>query len=85
MHYDIKTCKALATQDILTYFTTRTLPYHLYADGFELFVFGASLTSVSLSKKSFLTDCKNRRALLSYFFFILATKIPADISIKAAK
>ena len=50
MHSDIKTYKTLATQDILTYCTTHSLPYHLYADGSELFVFGASLTSASLSK-----------------------------------
>ena len=39
------TFKKLATQDVLTYCTTRSLPYHLYADGSELFVFGASLPS----------------------------------------
>ena len=50
--------KQLATQGILTYCTTRSLPYHLYADGSELFVLMALVTSVSLSKKIFLTDCK---------------------------
>ena len=50
--------KKLATQGILTYCTTRTLPYHLYADECELLVLTAPLTSVSLSKKIFLTDCK---------------------------
>ena len=35
----------LATQDILTYCTTRLLPYYLYADEGELFVFDASLPS----------------------------------------
>ena len=49
--FNAPSLKKLATQDILTYCTTRTLPYHLYADGFELFVFGAPLTSASLSKK----------------------------------
>ena len=39
----------LATQYILTYCTNRTLTYHLYADECDLFVFGASLPSVSLS------------------------------------
>jgi len=42
--------KALAVQGVLTYCTTRLLPYHLYADGVELFVFGAPLTSGSLPK-----------------------------------
>ena len=43
----------LATQDILTYCTNRPLPYHLYADEGGLLVFGASLTSGSLSKITF--------------------------------
>jgi len=30
----------------------------MYADAFGLFVFGAFFTSVSLSKMTFLTDCK---------------------------
>ena len=42
-------CKKLAFQGVLTYCTTRTLPYHLYADECELLVFGVSLTSVGLS------------------------------------
>jgi len=42
--------KNLAVQGILTYYTTRLLPYHLYADEGELLVFGASLTSGSLAK-----------------------------------
>ena len=46
----------LAAQGILTYFATRTLPYHLYADACELLILSAPLTSASLSKKSFLTD-----------------------------
>ena len=46
----------LAEQAILTYCTNRSLPYHLYADGSGLLVFVASLTSGSLSKKSFSTD-----------------------------
>ena len=46
----------LAAQGILTYCTTRTLPYHPYADECELLVLPALLTSVSLSKISFLTD-----------------------------
>ena len=45
--------KKLAAQGILTYCTTRTLPYHLYADECELFVLTAPLTSVSLSKRGF--------------------------------
>ena len=50
--------KSLATQDILTYCWVRTLPYHLYADGFDLFVFGASLPSASLSKNKFFDRLK---------------------------
>ena len=46
----------LAAQGILTYFPTRTLPYHLYADACELLVLSAPLTSVSRSKKNFLTN-----------------------------
>ena len=46
--------KKLATQGILTCCATRTLPYHLYADECELLALTASLTSVSLSKKSLL-------------------------------
>ena len=45
--------KTLAAQGILTYCATRPLPYHLYADEGELLVFGAPLTSGSLSKKEF--------------------------------
>ncbi len=56
MVFDGCEVKKLATQDILTYFATRTLPYHLYADESELLGLTAPLTSVSLSKKSFLTD-----------------------------
>ncbi len=41
----------LATQGILTYCTTRTLTYYLYADACELLVLTTPLTSVSLSKK----------------------------------
>ncbi len=43
----------LATQGILTYCTTRTLTYHLYADACELLVLTAPLPSVSLSKNQF--------------------------------
>ncbi len=45
--------KVLAAQGILTYCTKRNLPYHLYADGCVLFVFGAFLASASLSKRLF--------------------------------
>jgi len=48
--------KKLALQGILTYCATRPLPYHLYADEGALLVLPAPLTSVSLSKTSFLTD-----------------------------
>ena len=34
----------------------------MYADGFDLFVFGASLTSDSLSKTAFLTDWGGAKA-----------------------
>ena len=34
----------------LTYYTTRTLPYYLYADECELFVLPPSLTSAHISK-----------------------------------
>ena len=37
----------LAAQGILTYGTTPTLPYHLYADEWELLVLPAPLTSVA--------------------------------------
>ena len=36
----------MLTQDVLAYITTRTLPYHLYADECELLVFEGFLTSV---------------------------------------
>ena len=45
--------KKLAAQGFLTYCTTRTLPYHLYADECELLVLTALLTSGSLSKNKF--------------------------------
>ena len=32
----------------------------MYADAFDLFVFGVSLTSASLSKNTLLTDCGSR-------------------------
>ena len=75
--------KKLATQGILTYCTTRTLPYHLYADGFELLVFGASLTSGSLSK-SFLTDCKTapgNRCGFSYRIRQISPEAPSLITL----
>ncbi len=40
--------KALAAQGLLAYCTKRNLPYHLYADGCVLLVFGAFLASASL-------------------------------------
>ena len=49
--------KMLALQGILTYCAIRPLPYHLYADEGGLLVLSAPLTSASLSKISFLTDC----------------------------
>ena len=45
----------------MTYIATPTLPYHLYADEWELLVLTASLTSASLSKNKFfdrLTEVK---------------------------
>ncbi len=45
--------KVLAAQGLLAYCTKRNLPYHLYADGCVLLVFGALATSDSLSKKLF--------------------------------
>ena len=53
MIFDRYGVKKLAAQGILTYSINRTLPYHLYADEFDLFVFGASLPSASLSKNEF--------------------------------
>ena len=50
--------KKLAAQGFLTYCTTRSLPYHLYADGSELFVLMALVTSVSLSKNKFFDRLK---------------------------
>ncbi len=49
-------CRGLALQGILTYCANRVLPYSMYADGRGLLVFGAPLTSASLSKNTFLTD-----------------------------
>ena len=66
--------KLLATQDILTYCTTRSLPYHLYADGSELFVFGASLTAAGMSKRDFLTYRK-KQAFIGSLFLLRVTKI----------
>ncbi len=40
-------------QGILTYCATPTLPYHLYADEWELLVLPAPLPSVRVSKKEF--------------------------------
>lgn len=40
----------LAPQSILTYCTTRTLPYYLYADECELFVLPPPLTSARILK-----------------------------------
>ena len=50
--------KKLAAQGFLTYCTTRSLPYHLYADGSELFVLVALVTSFSLSKNKFFDRLK---------------------------
>jgi len=47
--------KVLATQGILTYCATPTLPYHLYADEWESLVLTAFVTSASLPKNFFLT------------------------------
>jgi len=45
--------KVLATQGILTYCTTPTLPYHLYADEWELLVLTAFVTSATGDKNKF--------------------------------
>ncbi len=45
MFFDECGDKKLATQGILTYCATRTLPYHLYANECELLVLTAPLTS----------------------------------------
>ena len=58
----------LAMQGILTYCTTRTLPYHLYADECELFVLTAPLTSVRLSKE-FFDSLRNRERMLPVFLY----------------
>ena len=41
---------------VLPYCTNRRTTVPMYADAFGLFVFGAFLTSISLSKMTFLTD-----------------------------
>ena len=58
-HTDFQTFspKKLAVWGVLTYCANRMTTVPLYAYAFGLLVFGAPLTSVSLSKKSFLTDC----------------------------
>ena len=45
--------KMLALQSILTSCANRRTSVPMYADAFGLLVFGAPLTSASLSKKSF--------------------------------
>ncbi len=55
----------LAAQGILTYCTKRDLPYHLYADGCVLFVFGAFLTSARVWK------ILSRQAGVNRFLFAL--------------
>jgi hypothetical protein len=55
--------KKLAARGVLTYCANRMTTVPLYAYAFGLLVFGAPLTSVSLSKKSFLTDCKEETDL----------------------
>ena len=71
-----KKVKNLAAQDILTYCTTRILPYHLYADGFELFVLTALLTSGSLSKKWFFDKLKKKDLPgKSFFFYSFMTEV----------
>ena len=52
--FDKQEVKKLAAQGFLTYCTTRSLPYHQYADGSELLVLAAPLTSVSLSPPVFI-------------------------------
>ena len=47
------THKKLAPQGVLTYCATRSLPYHLYANGSELLVLTPLLTSARLSKTEF--------------------------------
>ncbi len=45
----------------------------MYADTFELLVFVAPLTSASLPKKVFLTDCKG--AVKAPFVYLISAKI----------
>ena len=61
--------KKLAAQGILTYCATRPLPYHLYADEGALLVLPTLVTSVILSKTSFLTECKDLCASAQRSFF----------------
>ena len=60
--------KKLAVQGVLTYCTTRTLPYHLYADECELLVFGASLPSVGFIKNRSLIGTKRAGFPLLFLF-----------------
>ena len=60
-----------------------SLTVPMYADRLELLVFGASLTSDSLSKKSFLTDSRSQwkgfhweRSLCELYFAIYKLYIP---------
>ena len=58
----------LAKQGLLTYCTTRSLPYHLYADGSELFVLTALVTSASLSKNLFFDRLTKTAGLIARSF-----------------
>ena len=42
----------------------------MYADAFGLLVLAALLTSVSLSKTSFLTDCKRNGSRRSFLYYL---------------
>jgi len=72
----------LAAQGILTYCVTRPLPYHLYADEGALLVLPTFVTSASLSKTGFLTDCKTRHAkCVPGFCYISERKISRLLTI----
>ena len=59
---EAKVQKRLAQQAFFALLRNLPATVSTYADACKLLVFGASLTSVSLSKNSFLTDCKQPMA-----------------------